>query len=122
MKLKLFILAMGLLLIGTSCQRDVDPTPQEQEEVESMEDISPSDNFEWNTETTYQLTIETYTHGTFEVVGQNDAVYFRAVAQKRTPETFVFAVPTYETSVKVKLNDRNQTVALDSEVLNVQLF
>lgn len=122
MKLKLFILAMGLLLIGTSCQRDVDPTPQEQEEVESMEDISPSDNFDWNTETTYQLTLETYTRGTFEVVGQNDAVYLRAVAQKRTPETFVFAVPTYETSVKVKLNDRDQTVTLDSEVLNVELF
>jgi len=122
MKKIITYLAVIVLFITVSCQKDMDTKPENtMSNVESMEDLDVNPAFQWKTEETYELTVEAFTRGMMEVTGQNGVVYLRVYLKKRTPETFKLTAPTYENSLQLNFKDRVKSISLDNQMIETQI-
>jgi len=121
MKNKYIILLVLLSTAIASCNKDynaVEPI----NENRTIEDLTISSDFNWQTYKTYEVTLKSSLKSQAEIVSDKDVVYQRVFLIENMPYTFQLTVPTYEKSVRILHLGKYTQLQLDSDNLSINLI
>lgn len=119
--LKLTILVIFVTLSLVSCTKRWDTTgqidaenPIEIETISTLDDISVPANFNWKTFKDIEITVNGANSGIVEAASNKDIVYQKIYLGQNQSYTMKLSVPTYESSIRLKMNNQTQLVNISS--------
>ncbi len=115
---KLILLSFSLMLLFSACKKDAVDDPSNP--PENMEDLIVSDDFSWKTTRVIQLTLTAKKNALAQVTNQDGIAYQKVFLKSNTPNTVVFSMPAYETSVVLKAAGQVTSLDLGNGTLSYQ--
>ena len=114
------ILIMGLTLGLSSCMKDDDnPSPDPNQTVEEMEELSVSDDFDWKTSESVLLKVKGLRNGTVKVKGLNGKTYYKGFHNMFTHVSTMITLPDKIDEVRIEYNEETATVPIvDKKIIH----
>ncbi len=124
MKRSTLLLTAGILtmIIFSSCSKKWDDIAAEAEKntalteevITELGDLQAPDNFDWKTVKDVEITLTGSENGLVEASSGTGVIYQKAYLASNQPYTMKLTVPTYESSVQLKMNNRSESVSISS--------
>jgi hypothetical protein len=120
-----FLLFIGLIFILASCSKSPEVsetipsggtsvTPPPSEGVKTINDMTVSSSFDWKTYKNVNFSLAGESDGIIEVVSTNGTIYQKAYLAKGKTFDLNVAIPTYESSVKLKYSGQEKAVDIST--------
>lgn len=121
MKNKIKFLVMALLMISvsllSSCKKDVDD-PANPNQENNIENVLINPDFNWETTTTYSITLTGYANSLAEITNVEGKVIARAMLINASPVKVIISVPSNSSKIRLLYQGQDVEISLDDEVIN----
>ncbi len=117
MKKLLFTVLVVLPFFFVSCKKNLEDSTTV---PTSTVGLDVPQNFKWETITDIQLTIKGQSDGMVEVQSPDGKTYWKVFIVANQSSTFVFSVPSYETSLKLKYQGQTVDLKIKSSTLSYE--
>lgn len=114
-KILLLLFAASLLYVG--CRKEIVKTPEPVVAV-TMEDLDIASGFNWKTTTDYTLNVSTSEKGMLYINNDEGKSYYSILVDGEKENSLKLTLPSYASSIFLKLNDKEVKLELKSSVIN----
>ena len=91
-----------------------DSNKSQTEEITALTDITVPNNFNWKTVKDIEINISSSSDGLVEAISTKGFIYQKAFLAKDQEYTMKLTIPTYESNIKLKMNDRIELLNISS--------
>jgi hypothetical protein len=110
------------MIIFSSCSKNWDDIAAEAEKnttlteevLTELGDLQAPDNFDWKTVKDVEITLTGSENGIVEASSSVGVIYQKAYLASNQPYTMKLTVPTYESTVQLRMNNRSESVSISS--------
>ncbi len=114
--------AFVTIIILSSCSKNWDDivadaennTPTIENEITELGELQAPDNFDWKTVKDVQITLTGSENGLVEASSSTGVIYQKAYLASNQSYTMKLTVPTYESTVQLKMNNRSESVSINA--------
>lgn len=113
-------LVLGITVGLSSCMKDDDNfSPDPNQTVEEMEELSVSDDFNWKTSESVLLKVKGLYNGTVKVKDLNGKTYYKGFHNMFTHVSTMITLPDKIDEVKIEYNGETTTVPIvDKKIIH----